>query len=105
MLEALHSGLQLCDCIACLALWLSQRTFLITVNSSKPCGKAARLQLHVCGNGYRSIVLVVSRLFFLTVLASSQNPLVSNSLVPARPVKKTRSGHTVKAMEKVMGAV
>jgi len=27
------------------------------------------------------------------------------SLVPARPVKKTRSGRTVKATEKVMGAV
>jgi len=26
-------------------------------------------------------------------------------LVPARPVKKTRSGRTVKATEKVMGAV
>jgi len=51
-------------------LWLNQRTFLITVNSSKPCGKAARQQLRVCGNGYKSIVLVVSRLFFLTVLAS-----------------------------------
>jgi len=71
-------GLQLRDCIPCSALWPSQRTFLIAVNSGKPCGKAARLQLRVCGNGYKSIVLVVSRLFFLTVLASSQNPLLSD---------------------------
>jgi len=78
--EALHSGF--CeiegavtrDSIALSALWLSQRTFLIAVNSGKPCSKAARLQLRVCGNGYKSIVLVVSRLFFLTVLASGQNP-------------------------------
>ena len=71
-------GLQLPDCIACSALWLSQRAFLIAVNSGKPCGKAARLQLRVCGNGYKSIVLVVSRLFFLTVLASGQNPFLSD---------------------------
>jgi len=49
------------------------------VNSGKPCGKATRLQLRVCGNGYKSIVLVVSRLFFLTVLASSQNPFLSDT--------------------------
>jgi len=72
-------GLQLRDSIAFSALWLSQRTFLIAVNSGKPCGKAARLQLRVCGNGYKSIVLVVSRLFFLTVLASGQNPLLSDT--------------------------
>jgi len=35
-------GLQLRDCILCSALWLSQRTFLIAMNSGKPCGKATR---------------------------------------------------------------
>jgi len=59
-------GLQLRDCIACSVLWLSQRPFLIVVNSGKPCSKATRLQLHICGNCYKSIVLVVSRLFFLS---------------------------------------
>jgi len=67
-------GLQLRDCIARLALWLSQRTFFVAVNSGKPCGKATRLQLRVYGNGYKSIVLVVSRLFFL-----GQNPFLSDS--------------------------
>jgi len=37
-------GLQLRDSIAYSALWLSQRTFLVAVNSGKPCGKATRLQ-------------------------------------------------------------
>jgi len=67
-------GLQLRDSIACSALWLSQKTSLIAVNSSKPCGKATRLQLRVCGNGYKSIVLVISRLFFL-----GQNPFLSDT--------------------------
>jgi len=88
--EALHSGF--CEIegavarhsVPCSAFWLSQRTFLIAVNSGKPCGKAARLQLRVCGNGYKSIVLVVSRLFFLTVLASGQNPLLSDRSQPIR---------------------
>ena len=88
MSEALHSGF--CEIegvvarhsVPCSAFWLSQRTFLIAVNSGKPCGKAARLQLRVCGNGYKSIVLVVSRLFFLTVLASGQNPLLSDRSQP-----------------------
>ena len=72
-------GLQLRDSLACSVLWLSQRAFLIAVNSGKLCGKAARLQLRVCGNGYKSIILVVSRLFFLTVLASGPNPLLSDT--------------------------
>jgi len=45
-------GLQLRDSVAFSALWLSQRTFLIAVNSGKPCGKATQLQLHVYGNVY-----------------------------------------------------
>ena len=73
VMEALHSGfcgirrVATRNAIAFSALWLSQRTFHIAVNSGKPCGKAARLQLRVCGNGYKSIILVVSRLFFLTL--------------------------------------
>jgi len=58
-------GLQPRDCIACSALWLSQRTFFIAMNSGKPCGKATRLQLRVCSNGYKSVVLVFARFFFL----------------------------------------
>ena len=71
-------GLQLIDYLPS-APWLCQRAFLIAVNSGKPCGKATRLQLRVCGNGYKSIVMVSSRFFFLTVLARGQNPLLSNT--------------------------
>ena len=58
-------------CIPFSALWLCQRAFLIVVNVGKPCG-----------NGYKSIVLVVSSLFFLTVLASGQSPLLSDRSSP-----------------------
>ena len=86
-----HPGLQRCNCIACgtlsSVLWLCQRAFLIVVNGGKPCGEATRLQLRVCGNGYKSMVLAIARTFhlphpsFLTVLASGQNPLLSDTVI------------------------
>jgi len=47
--------------------------------------------MRVCGNGYKSIVLVVSRLYFLTVLARGQNPLLSDNIEinPIQPRSST----------------
>jgi len=56
-------GLQLMCVLYCLlVLWLRQRASFIVVNGGKPRGKATPLQFRVCGNGYKSIALEVTRL-------------------------------------------